>query len=312
MNDKKKVTILGVPVDLGAENLGVDTGPSAFRFQKITEKLTNAGFNVTDAGDIKCEPRKNLEVGDPKLKYLDEIVRISLEAAQKSFGLIKKGERVVALGGDHSQCLGVISGASAALGGNLGLIYIDAHGDLNTPETTPTGNIHGMPLAALLGFGEERLVNIFLPRAKIKKGNMLHVGGNDFDKGELELINRENLSLFKVSDMLESGLKPLLGLFDELAKKNDKIWVSMDLDAVDEMYAPGVGMPNKAGFTYREITAVAEYLGHHANVVGVDINEYNPLSDVEGKTAELGIEIIAKLFGESYSWYSNYLIKHKI
>ena len=141
---------------------------------------------------------------------------------------------------------------------------------------------------------------------------MLHVGGNDFDNGELELIKRENLNLFKVSDMLESGIKPLLRLFDELAKKNDKIWVSMDLDAVDEIYAPGVGMPNKAGFTYREITTIADYIGKNCNVVGVDINEYNPLRDIDGKTAELGIELVAKLFGRSYSWYTNYLIQNKI
>jgi len=303
---------MGVPVDLGAEILGVDTGPSEFRSQKIVKKLVGAGFSVIDIGDIECRHRKELEIGNPKLKYLDEIIRISEEVAQKTFELVGNGEKVVALGGDHSQCLGVISGASTALDGDLALIYLDAHGDLNTSDTTLTGNIHGMPLAALLGFGDERLVNIFEPGVKIKKGNMLHVGGNDFDNGELELIKRENLNLFKVSDMLESGIKPLLRLFDELAKKNDKIWVSMDLDAVDEIYAPGVGMPNKAGFTYREITTIADYIGKNCNVVGVDINEYNPLRDIDGKTAELGIELVAKLFGRSYSWYTNYLIQNKI
>lgn len=308
----KKVTILGIPIDLGAENLGVDIGPNAFRYQKIVEKLTRVGFRVTDGGNIECKPRKHLTVGEPKLKYLKEILRTSEESAGKTNQLIKKGEKVIVLGGDHSLCLGVISGASVALSGELGLIYLDAHGDMNTTTTTLTGNIHGMPLAALMGFGDKRLTNVFKSKRKISKENMLHIGGNDFDPGELDLIEKEKLLCFKTIDMLSVGLKPLFSLIDTLSKKVKNIWVSLDLDVIDEIYAPGVGMPNRAGFTYREITVVASYIGQHCNVVGVDIDEYNPLTDIDGKTAELGIELIARVLGGNYSWYTGYMEKNKL
>lgn len=308
----KNVAILGVPIDLGAESLGVDIGPDAFRDQKIIEKLTHAGFSITDIGNIDCQPKEVLEVGDPKLRYLVETFRISEKSAEKTFLLIQQGENVVALGGDHSLCLGVISGASVALKGQLGLIYLDAHGDMNTPETTLTGNIHGMPLAALMEFGDKRLIDVYKPVRKISKVNMLHIGGNDFDPGELAFIEEEQLQCFKTIDMLSEGLKPLFERIKELSKKNKNIWVSLDLDVIDEIYAPGVGMPNKAGFTYREITAISEYIGKCCHVVGVDIAEYNPLRDVNGKTAELGIELIAKLLGGNYSWYTEYMEKNRI
>lgn len=308
----KKVTILGIPLDLGAENLGVDIGPNAFRYQNISEKLSKAGFKVSDVGNIECKPRKLLNIGDPKLKFLDEILRVSEETAKKTDNFIKNGEKVVALGGDHSICLGVISGASSALKSELGLIYLDAHGDMNTTETTLTGNIHGMPLSALIGFGDKRLTDIHKPQVKIKKENLLHIGGNDFDPGELELIEKENINTFKMFDMLSEGLKPLFAKIDQLSKKVKNVWVSLDLDCIDEMYAPGVGMPNKAGFTYREITTIFSFIGNKCNVVGIDIDEYNPLTDVDNKTAELAIELCAKAFGETYSWYTNYMEKNKL
>ena len=308
----EKVTILGVPLNLGSRNLEVGMGPNAFRHQNLLEKLTYAGFTVTDAGNIECKYREHLKVGNHKLRYLDEILRVSEESAKQTFQLVQKGEKVVALGGDHSLCLGVISGASIALNGEIGLIYLDAHGDMNTTETTLTGNIHGMPLSALLGFGDKNLVNVFKPTRKISKENMLHVGGNDFDQGELALIEKENLQCFKIIDMLSDGFKPLFEHINKLSKKVKNIWVSLDLDVIDEMHAPGVGMPNKAGLTYREITTIADYIGKHCNVVGVDIDEYNPPTDIDGKTAELGIEFIAKVLGGSYGWYAGYIEKNKI
>ncbi|MBI2028210.1 MAG: arginase [Candidatus Levybacteria bacterium] len=308
----EKITIFGVPLDLGAENLGVDIGPDAFRHQKIVEKLTNVGFTVKDGGNIKCLPKKHLQIGNPKLRYLEEILRVSEESAGKTFQIIQKGEKAVALGGDHSLCLGVVSGASAALNGEIGIIYLDAHGDMNTTETTLTGNIHGMPLASLMGFGDEQLINIYKLKKKISKENVLHIGGIDFDPGEIELIEKENLLCFKTIDMLSFGLRPLFDYINNLCKRVKNIWVSLDLDVIDEIYAPGVGMPNKGGFNYREITTIAEYIGKNCNVVGLDIDEYNPLRDIDGKTAELGIELIAKLLGGSYSWYTNYIEKNKL
>jgi arginase len=303
------ITLIGIPLDLGAEALGADIGPSAFRKRNIVKKLEHAGLKVTDHGDIACIDRAQLEIGDPLAPYADEIVKINEQAARITEEVLKTGGRIVALGGDHSINLGVFSGAVAALGGpdKLGLIYLDAHGDINTPETSISHNIHGMHLAALMGFGPDQLVNVYGTGAKLDKNNLLHAGGSDYDQGELDLITRENLHCFTMFDFLKDGLAPLITMIDELASKVPNIWVSLDLDCIDFTYAPGVGIPSRGGFTYREIAAITEYIGTHCNVVGIDVVEYNPVNDDEGKTGDLGIELAAKLLGTNYSWYTSYM-----
>lgn len=303
--------LLGIPLDLGAENLGVDIGPNAFRYQHILHKLEKASITATDLGNIICHDRHTLDRGDEKLKYLAEIVRVSEEGAKKASETIKKGHKLIGLGGDHSITLGLFSGVSTAFAGEIGMIYFDAHGDMNTPETTLTGNIHGMHLAALMGFGDERLVQVFERNIKLKTENLIHIGGCDFDQAELDLVAREKLKTFSIADMLADGMGPLFEMIDELAKRVPNMYVSLDLDSIDSLYAPGAGMPNRGGLSYREIVAMANYIGKHCNVVGVDIVEYNPLDDEHHKTAELGIELIARFFGKNYSWYSNYLAKNK-
>jgi arginase len=305
-------TLIGVPLDLGAENLGVDIGPQAFRYQGIVSKLEGAGLAITDAGNIKCRERKDVDPGDPRLHHLDEIVRVNEELAGTAEQAVRAGRKVIALGGDHSINLGAVSGASAALDGKLGLIYFDAHGDMNTDETTKTGNIHGMHLASLMGFGAKELVNVHGDGAKLAKENLLHIGGSDFDQAELDLVKREGLDAFMLFDLLKSGMGPLLEKIDRLGERLPNIWVSLDLDAIDRNYAPGAGMPNDKGLLYREIATLAEYIGTHCNVVGVDVVEYNPLQDEQGKTAELGIELIAKFLGKNYSWYANYLSRNPL
>lgn len=300
-------TIIGVPLDLGAKNLGVDIGPDAFRHQNITAKLTNVGFELEDAGDLAVRDRKDLEIGNPKLKYLDEIVRVNTELAKQVDAAIQAGRKAVVLGGDHSINLGTIAGASAAVDGNIGQIYFDAHGDMNTDQTTLSGNIHGMNLAADLGFGASELVDLYKPGAKLPKANLLHVAGSDWDQPELDLITRENLPAFTLFDILTKGLGELIKLIDALASRTPNLWISLDLDSIDQIYAPGAGMPNAKGLSYREISTLAEYIGQHANVIGIDVVEYNPLQDDHNKTAELGIELIAKFLGHNYSWYSNYM-----
>ena len=306
------VTLIGAPLDLGAENLGVDVGPDAFRYQKISEKLASAGLNVTDAGDISVTNRKQLNPGNPRLRYLDEIVRVNEVIASKSEATIHSGQKVIVLGGDHSVCLGAVSGASAALNGQLGLIYFDAHGDMNTADNTLTGNIHGMHLASLMGFGASELAHVHGEQIKIKKENLLHIGGSDLDQGEIDLIEREKLKAFTLFDLLSQNLAPLLKMIDELAARVPSIWISLDLDSIDRIYAPGAGMPNAKGLTYREIATLAQYIGKKCNVVGIDVVEYNPLQDIDQKTAELGIELIATFYGKQYSWYTGYLEHNKL
>lgn len=322
------VTLIGVPLDLGAENLGVDIGPSAFRHQKIVSKLQGAGLDIQDNGNIAVRDRSQLTIGNSRLRYLDEIVRVNEALATQVDAAIAQGRKVIVLGGDHSLNLGAVAGASVALRNQaqygtapkeaaqtagqeatdgLGLIYFDAHGDMNTDKTTLSGNIHGMHLASLMGFGASELANVYGDSLKLPKQNLLHVGGSDWDQAELDLIEREELQVFSLFDVLTKGLGELVKQIDSLAKRVPNIWVSLDLDCIDQIYAPGAGMPNAKGLTYREIATLAEYIGLHCNVIGVDVVEYNPLQDEKNKTAELGIELIARFFGKNYSWYTNYM-----
>jgi arginase len=306
-------TLFGIPLDLGAENLGVDIGPNAFRYQDIVKKLTSAGLQISDGGNITCKSRDEAEVGDnPRLKYLQEIIRISETTAQKVDKTIQDGNKAVLVGGDHSITLGGFAGASAAVKGDIGMIYFDAHGDMNTDETTLSGNIHGMHLASLMGFGAPELVNAYGQGAKLQKTNLLHIGGSDWDQAELDLIATENLQAFTLFDLLTQGMGTLIAKIDELSKRVNNIYISLDLDCIDKIYAPGAGMPNAKGLTYREIAVLAEYIGQHCNVIGVDVVEYNPLQDEQNKTAELGIELIARFFGKNYSWYANYMAHNQV
>lgn len=305
--------LLGVPLDLGAENLGVGMGADTFRYQHIIPKLKGAGITITDLGNVVVKERQQVPVGsDPKLRRVDEIVRVSEITATHIDDAVRAGKKAIVLGGDHSICLGAVAGASTAVKGNLGLIYFDAHGDMNTDKTTPTGNIHGMQLASLMGFGAPKLSQTYGTQIKIKKENLLHIGGCDFDQAETDLVARENISAFSMLDLMCKGLAPLLTHIDDLASRVDNIWVSLDLDAIDAVYAPGAGMPNQKGLTYREIAAIAAHVGKKDKVIGVDVVEYNPLQDEQGKTAELAIELIATFFGKEYSWYTAYLAKNNL
>jgi len=306
------VNLLGIPIDLGAENLGVDIGPQAFRYQKIVEKLISTGLNVEDLGNVEVKPRSQIKIGDSHLKYADEVIRVNLEVAEKTYQSIVDKKRVVAIGGDHSMTLGLVSGASVALKQDLGLIYFDAHGDMNTKETSLSGNIHGMHVASLLGFGDQSLIDLFRPNQKLKTSNFLHIGGSDWDQAELELVKSANLDTFMLSDVLSFGLAPLFTKIDELCSRVSHIWISLDLDCIDQIYAPGAGMPNAKGLTYREMAVIAQYIGQKCPVIGVDVVEYNPLQDIDNKTAELGIELIAKFLGRDYSWYTGYMSRNKI
>jgi arginase len=269
MTSRDSVTLIGVPLDLGAKNLGVDIGPEAFRHAGIVAKLKNSGLEVHDQGNIEVTARDQLKPGNPRLRYLDEITRVNSELARTTQTTIKSGRRPVIVGGDHSINLGAFAGASTALDGRLGLIYFDGHG------------------------------------AKLAKSNLLHIGGSDFDQSELDLIDQENLHAFTLFDLLTRGLGDLIAAIDDLAERVPEVWVSLDLDSIDQIYAPGAGMPNAKGLNYREISTLAEYIGSHHRVAGVDIVEYNPLQDQNSKTAELGIELIAKFLGKNYSWYSS-------
>ena len=305
-------TLIGVPLNLGANNMGVEMGPNAYRWQDIVAKLGRAGLDVHDAGNVFCDERWNVSRSDnPKLHYLQEILRVSEDTAKLTETAVRDGRKAIVLGGDHSICLGAVSGASSALQGqSLGLIYFDAHGDMCTAETTPSGNIHGMQLASLMGFGAAELAQVHGEQVKVVPANVLHIGGSDFDQAELDLIKQENLQAFTLDDMLRGGMAPVFPLIDALAARVDNVWISLDLDCIDVQYAPAAGMPNSKGLLYREIKTLATYVGQHCNVVGIDVVEYNPLNDIERKTASLATELIANFLGHEYSWYTEYLARN--
>jgi arginase len=304
--------LLGVPLDLGAENLGVSMGADTLRYQNVVGKLRQAGLEVTDKGNVRVKERREVPVGNPKLRRAAEIIRVSEETATITEAAMQDSNKAIVLGGDHSICLGAVAGASTGVTGTLGLIYFDAHGDMNTAETTPSGNIHGMHLASLMGFGAPELAHVHGEQVKVAKENLLHIGGCDFDQAELNLVARENLTTFSMLDLMKNGLSPLFPMIDDLLARVDHVWVSLDLDSIDATYAPGAGMPNKKGLTYREVAAIAEYIGQKDKTVGVDVVEYNPLQDERCKTAELAIELIATFLGKKYSWYTEYLSKNAV
>ena len=312
---QKDAIIIGIPLDLGAKNLGVDIGPEAFLYSGAEAKLKSAGINVAKTIQIKCNKREDVEMGDPRMRYMSEIVRVSEEVADLVRQSLSEGKKIIGLGGDHSINLGLFSGAASYFkqkGEDLGMIYLDAHGDMNTHETTQSGNIHGMHVASLMGLGPDELKQVGGDFVKLKFSDLLHIGGSDLDQPEIDLIARESIPNFSLSDVLMHGLSPLVKMIDEQASRCPNIWVSLDLDAIDRIYAPGAGMPSNAGLSYREVAFICKYIGEHCNVVGVDVVEYNPLQDQDKKTAELGIELIAKLLGGEYSWYTNYMEQNKI
>jgi arginase len=314
MNDHASpitATLIGVPINVGANNLGVDFGPNAYRYQNIIPKLASAGIQTTDAGNIFCEERWKVDVGpNPRLRFVHEVVRIANDTAKLVQETIEHGDTPIVVGGDHTTCLGAVSGASVAVKGNIGLIYFDAHGDMNTDQTSPSGNIHGMQLASLMGFGAHELTSVHADTTKVAKENMLHIGGCDFDQTELDLVARQKLNTFSMQDLMSHGMAPLFPMIDALAKQVENVWISIDLDSIDVTYAPGAGMPNKKGLLYREVLAMTQYIGQHCNVLGVDVVEYNPLQDPDKKTADLATELIAALLGKEYSWYSSYLSRN--
>jgi arginase len=311
----KNAVVITIPLDLGAKNLGVDIGPEAFLYSDLEPKLKSSGINIDKIIQIKSNKRKDVEMGNPRMRYMSEIVRVSTKVADIVRKYLDKGEKVIGLGGDHSINLGLFSGAASFcrdVDKTLGMIYLDAHGDMNTHETTLSGNIHGMHVASLLGLGPEPLKQVGGDFVKLKFSNLLHIGGNDMDQAEIDLIRNQKIPNFSLNDVMLYGLAPLIKMIDTLAQRCDYIWVSLDLDVIDKIYAPGAGMPSNAGLSYREVSFICNYIGETCPVIGLDIVEYNPLQDKDKITVELGIELTAKLLGKEYSWYTGYLEQNKI
>ncbi len=306
---ERTISIVGVPSELGSDERGLANAPQYLLKSGLEKMLTSLGGDVVETTMIPC--RKPLHVVSAgSAKYLDEVVaaaRLSSAVVEKA---VRRKDFVLTLGGDHSIALGTVAGA-ASVHRSMGVIWIDAHPDANTHETTLTGNIHGMPAASLMGFGHPLLTDIGRTGRKISPENFLYIGLKDIDKAEIEFLRREKVSTVTMLDIAERGLLPARLAIDALRRKVDTIWVSMDMDSIDEGYAPGVGMPNSGGLTKREILSLAQYIGKTCILTGLDVVEISPAKDKDAKTATLALELTARFLGAEYSWYENYINEYK-
>lgn len=309
MNPKIKVNIFGVPIDLGKEGNGNNAAPDYLREQGLMEMFVDLGFLVEDMGNLACGHKSELEIGNPKTKFLKEIVRVSQETARITFQEVSAQNKVVAIGGDQCVSFGTIAGASAACNGDLGVVWIDVHADIMTDANTLSGNVHGMPASAAMGMGHPDLVNIFKPGAKVAKENFLFIGLKDLDQDEINLIRSEKLNAITIMDLLQKGFGHMTEAVDGLAKRVKNVWICLDMDGIDKDASPATLMGTNGSLNYREITNLAKYIGRKCNVVGMDVAEIVPAMDVDNKTAKLALELISYFLGADYSWYAQYMKK---
>lgn len=297
---KKDVSIIGVPCDYGQQRRGVDMGPSAIRYAGLQSRLTVLGYSVEDEGDIHVSNQPSIAQVDPQLLNLDEVVKVNTALANKVNEVVEKQRVPLVLGGDHSIAIGTLAGLSKHYQ-NMGIIWFDAHADLNTPETTPSGNIHGMPLATSLGLGHERLTAILHDAPKIKQENIIIIGGRSIDEGERKLIKELGIKVYTMYDIDRLGMTYVMeGTLDYFRKqKIDGLHLSLDLDALDPLYTPGVGTPVAGGITYRESHLAMEMIQESSLLTSAEFVEVNPILDERNKTADVAVALIGSLFGET-------------
>lgn len=297
---KKEIAMIGVPMDLGQTRRGVDMGPSAIRYAGIIERLQKLGYIVHDLGNIHVPRSKNgtVENKEQKLRNLNEVAQVNEELAKKVDEQVTLGRFPLVLGGDHSIAIGTIAGVSRHYK-NLGVIWYDAHGDINTEETTPSGNIHGMPLAVSLGLGHERLTNILNQKPKIKPENVVLIGIRDLDEGEKQLLRQLKIKVYTMHEIDRLGMPQVMEeTIAYLKKRTDGVHVSFDLDGIDPKDSPGVGTPVVGGLTYRESHLALEMLSEADIVTSAEFVEVNPMLDERSKTANLTVALAGSLLGE--------------
>jgi arginase len=289
-------------MDLGAGRRGVDMGPSAIRVAGLNQAIAFQGFEVADAGNVHVHPPESMTATNPRAHYLKEIAEASEELAQMVEAALAEGAIPVVLGGDHSIAVGSVAGVSSYYrkqGQKIGIVWLDAHSDVNTPDSSPSGNIHGMPLAALLGRGAKELTHIAGFAPKVLPENTVIIGARSVDPGERKLLRELNIRVITMSELDERGMATVMKEAVDIAS-NDTIGfhVTMDMDFIDPFYAPGVGTPERGGATYRESHLAMEKLADSGKVLSVEITEVNPLFDTSNQTATLAVELILSALGK--------------
>ncbi|QQS45416.1 MAG: arginase [Acidobacteriota bacterium] len=300
--NRRKVTIIGVLMDLGADRRGVDMGPSAIRVADLNERLEELGYEVIDEGNIPVRGAEMMPNTDPKLKYLPEIANACEILAERVEEALEIGSIPIILGGDHSIAVGSVSGLASFYHKRehkVGVIWFDAHGDMNTPETSPSGNIHGMPFAAILGHGADELTHIggFSPKAHPE--DCVLIGARSVDPDEAIALKSSGIRIITMRELDERGMSAIMDEAMWLASRRTAgFHVTMDMDFVDPDYAPGVGTPVPGGPTFRESHLAMEKIADSGKMLSFELTEINPVLDVSNRTAELGVGLILSAFGK--------------
>ncbi|MEK6287907.1 MAG: arginase [Acidobacteriota bacterium] len=298
----KKAKIIGVPMDLGAGRRGVDMGPSAIRIAGLNQAIALLGYEVLDAGNVHVRPAESIERTSPRAHFLPQIAEAAEELAAMVEAALDDGALPVILGGDHSIAIGSVAGVASFYrkhNKRVGIVWLDAHTDVNTPETSPSGNIHGMPLAALLGRGARELTHVAGFAPKVLPENVAVIGARSIDPGERDFIRSTGIRVFSMSELDERGLPDVVAEAVEIASLNTAgFHVTMDMDFIDPFYAPGVGTPERGGATYRESHLAMEKIADSGRVLSVELTEVNPVFDTANQTALLAVELILSALGK--------------
>ncbi len=290
-------------MDLGGFRRGTDMGPSAIRIAGITSKLEALGYSVRDLGDIRVAPRETIAVGSPKAHFLSHIRDSCEELRLKVLDSLESGHLPLVIGGDHSIAVGSIAGTAGFYrqrSAALGLIWVDAHADMNTPESSPSGNVHGMPLSIVLGLGAEELVRLGGFAPKVDPRHVALIGIRDVDREERRIVSESGVHVFTMKEVDRFGMNEVAQrALEAVGRGTAGIHVSVDLDAIDPDVAPGVATPARGGLTYRETHLLMELIADSRKMVAMDVVEHNPVLDSRNFTAEIAVEMVLSALGRS-------------
>lgn len=294
----KNLSIISVPIDLGAGTRGVNLGPEAIKYAGLVKRLENIGYNVEDRCDIPVNKKTAITVEGSNLKNLNVVAEVNDNLCKEVSDAMSEGKFPLVIGGDHSIAIGTISGVLQHKK-NLGVIWFDAHGDINTPQTSPSGNIHGMPIAVLLGMGDESLISIGGKDSVLKKENIVYIGSRDLDAGERTALKSLGIKVFTMHEIDDMGIKNVMAEAIKIAGEGtDGIHVSFDLDVLDPEVAPGTGTKVPGGMGYREAHYALELIARSEKLVSAEFVEVNPLLDHENMTAKATVALAGSLLGE--------------
>jgi arginase len=298
----QKLRIIGIPMDLGQSRRGVDMGPSALRVAGLQSRIKQLGWQVEDIGNIPVKQAEEQPYGEKRAKYLHEIAETCKGLAEMVERTLAEGTFPLVLGGDHSIAVGSVGGVSAHFkkkGHSIGCIWLDAHGDMNTPESSPSGNVHGMPLASLIGYGAPELTELTGEKPAVSPRNVCVVGARDLDSKERRIIKDSGMHVFTMRDIDERGMREVMSEALRFAMDDTEgVAVSLDMDFVDPEDAPGVGTPVRGGVTYREAHLALEMIADSKAMVSLEVVEINPVIDEHNKTATLGVELVLSGLGK--------------